>query len=258
MPPSVLRSKSAPTTKPLSAHFIPKNVSFSTLDGPNRVPADLQLSEVEHQSTFGPHVELYRSPVDSPLTQRVEAFNLSGGFFPSQADEYDWVSAAEGTAPPSRIRMSSGLQTPSATESPTSVFSSLPATPGAGLAHRPLPDELDDMATEAIKSEDKMGVLNVTGKHAAAHSSGAELKIHLSPWLVCVHFEYCSREVSAELPSDAEPLSDDALYSMMRSRRQEATTPGDEQAKYGELFLSPDSEAAQKPRGWSNYLDRLF
>ncbi|QRV76312.1 RIO kinase [Ceratobasidium sp. AG-Ba] len=241
MPPSVLRSKSAPTTKPLSAHFIPKNVSFSTLDGPNRVPADLQLSEVEHQSTFGPHVELYRSPVDSPLTQRVEAFNLSGGFFPSQADEYDWVSAAEGTAPPSRIRMSSGLQTPSATESPTSVFSSLPATPGAGLAHRPLPDELDDMATEAIKSEDKMGVLNVTARGLSAFILNT-----------------AAERSRPELPSDAEPLSDDALYSMMRSRRQEATTPGDEQAKYGELFLSPDSEAAQKPRGWSNYLDRLF
>ncbi|KAG8762551.1 hypothetical protein FRC12_008964 [Ceratobasidium sp. 428] len=244
MAPSVLRSKSAPTTKPLSAHFLPKNVSFSALDASSRSSADLQLSEIQRRSTFDSHTELYNSPIDSPLSQRVEAFNLSGGFFPSQADEYDWVSLNDGTMePPSKTRrtLSSGLHTPSASDSPVSSFSSLPATPGVGLV-RPLPDELDRMATETIKSEDKMGVLKITARSLSTFilSSGVD-------------------GVQPELPPDAEPLSDDALYSSLRARRQEATTPADEQPKYGELFLSPDSDsAASQPHGWSDYLGRLF
>ncbi|KAG9124553.1 hypothetical protein FRC07_011161 [Ceratobasidium sp. 392] len=213
MAPSVLRSKSAPTTKPLSAHFLPKNVSFSTLDAPTRPTADLQLSE------------------------RVEAFNLSGGFFPSQADEYDWVSANDDTMESlskTRRTLSSGLHTPAASESPISSFSSLPATPGVGILHRPLPDELDHMATEAIKSEDKMGVLKITARGLSTlilSSGGDGSRPDLSP--------------------DAEPLSDDALYSSIRARRQEATTPADEQPKFGELFLNPDSASVSRPRGWS-------
>ncbi|KAG9101124.1 hypothetical protein FS749_010073 [Ceratobasidium sp. UAMH 11750] len=183
MAPGVLRSKSAPTTKPLSAHFLPKTVSFSTLDAPIRPTPDPQRSETKDQAVFDSHMELYRSPADSPLTQRVEAFNLSGGFFPSEANEYDWVSVNNGTAqsPPRTFRtLSSGLHTPAASESPVSSFSSLPPTPGVGLPHRPLPDELDHMASEAIKSEDKMGVLKITGMHTFHLFVGAELKIHFS------------------------------------------------------------------------------
>jgi hypothetical protein len=189
MAPSVLRSKSAPTTKPLSAHFLPKNVSFSTLDAPSRPPASLKLSKAEHLSIFDSHEELYRSAIDSPLAQRVEAFNLSGGFFPTQADEYDWVASGDDTTEyfsRTHRTLSSGLHTPSSA-SPLSTFSSLPATPGAGL--RPLPDELDHMATEAIQSEDKMGVLNITGEYDYQTFITVELRIIPSPRLVYVHPE---------------------------------------------------------------------
>lgn len=190
-------------------------------------------------------MELYRSSIDSPLTQRVEAFNLSGGFFPSEANEYDWVSVNDGTveSPPRTYRtLSSGLHTPAASESPASSFSSLPATPGVSLVHRPLPDELDHMASEAIKSEDKMGVLKITTRSLSSFILGSGGDVD-----------------QLELTPDAEPLSDEALYSLIRTRRQEATTPADEQPKYGELFLSPDpADAANQSRGWSNYLDRLF
>ncbi|KAG9100578.1 hypothetical protein FRC06_003957, partial [Ceratobasidium sp. 370] len=211
MAPGVLRSKSAPTTKPLSAHFLPKTVSFSTLDTPSRLAPDLQKSETKDQPVFESHMELYRPPIDSPLTQRVEAFNLSGGFFPSEANEYDWVSVNDDTTEsPSRTfrTLPSGLHTPAASESPVSSFSSLPPTPGVGLVHRPLPDELDHMASEAIRSEDKMGVLKITARSLSTFilGSGGDAD-------------------QPELPPDAEPLSDEALYSSIRARRQEATTP---------------------------------
>ena len=71
--------------------------------------------------------------------------------------------------------------------SPTSTFSSLPATPGVGMAHRPLPDELDDMATQAIQSEDKMGVLKITGETVVGSLViSAELSIS-SQLVACLH-----------------------------------------------------------------------
>ncbi|KDN43474.1 hypothetical protein RSAG8_06063, partial [Rhizoctonia solani AG-8 WAC10335] len=85
MSSGVPRSKSAPTTKPLAAHFIPKNVSFSALET-SQPPRHTRAPTAE-STIFDSLEELYRSPLESPLTQRVEAFNLSGGFFPTQAHE---------------------------------------------------------------------------------------------------------------------------------------------------------------------------
>lgn len=164
MSSGVSRSKSAPTTKPLSAHFLPKNVSFSAIEATSHSSAHNQPSRVEQPSIFDLE-EVYSAPIDSPLTQRVEAFHLAGGFFPTQAREYDWVSSDNDSnaeldqGHPSPL----GLNTLEHAESPVSTLSSLPATPGAGLSHRPLPDELDHLAAEAIRSEDKMGVLKITG-----------------------------------------------------------------------------------------------
>jgi hypothetical protein len=154
MSSNVLRSKSAPTTKPLSAHFIPKNVSFSALET-NQPSRHVQTPKVE-SPVFDEPEELYRSSIESPLTQRVEAFNLSGGFFPSQAHEYEWASSNNASNDEDGPEVLS--------HSPLSAYSSLPATPGASLIHHPLPDELDLMATETIRSEDKMGVLKFTGE----------------------------------------------------------------------------------------------
>jgi hypothetical protein len=164
MSSSVLRSKSAPTTKPLAAHFLPKNISFSALETTSRPLTHKESSEIERPSIFDPPEELYRSSIDSPLTQRVEAFNLSGGFFPTQPHEYEWVSLDNGF-PGDMDGETSGRDTLSSTQSPVSALSSLPATPGAGLMHHPLPDELDHMAAETIRSEDKMGVLKLTGEY---------------------------------------------------------------------------------------------
>ncbi|QRW19418.1 atypical/RIO/RIO1 protein kinase [Rhizoctonia solani] len=208
----VLRSKSAPTTKPLSAHFIPKNVSFSSLEA-NQPSRHIQGPKVE-SNMFDESEELYRSPIESPLTQRVEAFNLSGGFFPSQAHEYEWASSSN---------ISHGEENPGAlSHSPHSAYSSLPATPGANLIHRPLPDELDLMATETIRSEDKMGVLKLTARGLSSLLLGTS-----------------DDKPSREFTSHTEPLSEDSLYSSIRARRLEATTPQEEQAHFGELFFGP-------------------
>lgn len=167
MSSNVARSKSAPTTKPLSTHFLPKTVSFSALEVPSRPAVRSQPSEVERPSIFDPPTELYRSSMESPLTQRVEAFNLSGGFFPTQAHEYEWVSLDE-ELPEDADRVGTSklsLGALPSPQSPVSTSSSLPATPGANLGRHPLPDELDYMASEAIKSEDKMGVLKITSEY---------------------------------------------------------------------------------------------
>ncbi|KAJ1311087.1 hypothetical protein OPQ81_009590 [Rhizoctonia solani] len=207
MSSNILRSKSVPTTKPLSAHFIPKNVSFSALET-SQPPKHIQAPNVE-STIFDVPEELYRSPLESPFTQRVEAFNLSGGFFPAQAHEYSWVSSnnasREGLGEESSGKLSYSV--PSASHSPASTFSSLPATPGAGVAHRPLPDELDLMATEAIQSEDKMGVLKLTVRGLSSFILGV------------------SDDETPDFTSRTEPLSEDSLYSSIRARRLEATTP---------------------------------
>ncbi|KAG8691095.1 hypothetical protein FRC11_006844, partial [Ceratobasidium sp. 423] len=220
MAPSVLRSKSAPTTKPLSAHFIPKNDSFSALET-SQPPRHIQAPNTE-STIFDASEELYRSPMESPLTQRVEAFNLSGGFFPTQAHEYEWVSSnnasREDLEEESQGRLSQGVS--SASHSPLSAFSSLPATPGAGLTH-PLPDELDLMATEAIRSEDKMGVLKLTARGLSSLILGS------------------GDNQTPDFTPRNESLSEDSLYSSIRARRLEATTPPEEQAHYGELFFGP-------------------
>jgi len=245
MSSNVPRSKSAPTTKPLSAHFLPKNVSFSTLEAPSRPPANLQRSATDELSIFDSQEQLYRSSIDSPLSQRVEAFNLSGGFFPAQAHEYEWVSSSTGSSP-----LVSGISGQDAALdaqtspglSPTSAFSSLPATPGASIVHRPLPDELDHMATQAIQSEDKMGVLKITARSLSTYilSSGKDKE-------------------QTELSTDTEPVTDEALYAALRARRETATTPLHEQATYGELFLGPDSDQVEShSEGWNKYLARLF
>ncbi|KAH7344637.1 hypothetical protein B0J17DRAFT_636288 [Rhizoctonia solani] len=241
MSSSVLRSKSAPTTKPLSAHFIPKNVSFSALET-NQPPQHTRAPNTK-STIFDAPDELYRSPMESPLTQRVEAFNLSGGFFPTQAHEYEWVSSnsasGEDLAELSSGRLIQGA--PSASHSPSSAFSSLPTTPGAGLAHRPLPDELDLMATEVIQSEDKMGVLKLTARGLSSFILGS------------------GDDKAPDFTSRAEPLSEDILYSSIRARRLEATTPLEEQANYGELFFGPQpGQEIHRAHGWSEYLGRFI
>ncbi|CAE6521760.1 unnamed protein product [Rhizoctonia solani] len=237
MAPSVLRSKSAPTTKPLSAHFIPKNVSFSALES-RQPPRHTQAPSAE-STIFDAPEELYRSPMESPLTQRVEAFSLSGGFFPTQAHEYEWVSS-NNASHEDLGEESMDQDVPSANHSPLSAFSSLPATPGASLTH-PLPDELDLMATEAIRSEDKMGVLKLTAR-------GLSLLILGS-----------GDDQTPDFTSRNDPLSEDSLYSSIRARRLEATTPLEEQAHYGELFFGPQpGQAIDRPHGWSDYLGRLI
>lgn len=165
-------------------------MSFSTLEAPSRPPITPQLSAADRLSIFDSQEELYRSPIDSPLSQRVEAFNLSGGFFPAQAHEYEWVSSDDGS--PALVSETSngtaalGART-SPSLSPTSTFSSLPPTPGVGLVHRPLPDELDHMATQVIESEDKMGVLKITGK-PTLRSSIVSLELNISSQLAaCLH-----------------------------------------------------------------------
>ncbi|CAE7232792.1 unnamed protein product [Rhizoctonia solani] len=235
MSSGVLRSKSAPTTKPLSAHFIPKNVSFSALEASQ--PARHTQATVD-PTIFDSPEELYRSPLESPLTQRVEAFNLSGGFFPTQAHEYEWASSATPVEESSR----SGQGVPSISHSPASAFSSLPPTPGAGLTHRPLPDELDLMATEAIKSEDKMGVLKLTARGLSSFILGNG-----------------GDDKAPNFTLGTEPLNEDSLHSSIRARRLEATIPSKEQAHYGELFFGPQpGQTVDRPHGWSEYLGRLI
>ncbi|KAF8708270.1 Rio2, N-terminal, partial [Rhizoctonia solani] len=226
----VLRSKSAPTTKPLSAHFIPKNVSFSSFEA-NQPSRHIQGPKAE-SNMFDESEQLYRSPIESPLTQRVEAFNLSGGFFPSQAHEYEWASSSN----ISHEEESPGVLS----HSPHSAYSSLPATPGANLIHHPLPDELDLMATETIRSEDKMGVLKLTARGLSSLLLGTSEDKPLR-----------------EFTSHTEPLSEDSLYSSIRARRLEATTPQEEQAHFGELFFGPQpDQTIDRPHGWSEYLGR--
>ncbi|KAL5640966.1 hypothetical protein ACGC1H_001443 [Rhizoctonia solani] len=240
MSSNVLRSKSAPATKPLAAHFLPKNVSFSALET-SQPPRRTRASNIE-STVFDSSEELYRSPLESSLTQRVEAFNLSGGFFPTQAHEYEWVSsnnASREDLTQESSRLSQGP--PSVSHSPVSAFSSLPATPGAGLTHRPLPDELDLMATEAIKSEDKMGVLKLTARGLSSFILGN------------------NDEKVLDFPLSTEPMSEDSLYSSIRARRLEATSPLEEQANYGELFFGSQSDQTiDRPHGWSDYLGRLI
>lgn len=58
---------------------------------------------------------------------------------------------------------------------------------------------------------------------------------------------------------DGEPLSDEALYSALRARREMATTPLHEQATYGELFLGPEAaNVDNRSHGWNKYLERLL
>ncbi|CAE6449496.1 unnamed protein product [Rhizoctonia solani] len=238
MSSSVLRSKSAPTTKPLSAHFIPKNVSFSALET-SQPPQHTRASNTK-STIFDAPEELYRSPMESPLTQRVEAFNLSGGFFPTQAHEYEWVSSNNASRE-DLVEGRPSQDASSASHSPASAFSSLPATPGAGLTHHPLPDELDLMATEAIQSEDKMGVLKLTARGLSSFILGS------------------GDDKVPVFTSRAEPLSEDSLYSSIRARRLEATTPLEEQANYGELFFgSQPGQTIDRPHGWSEYLGRFI
>ncbi|CAE6479456.1 unnamed protein product, partial [Rhizoctonia solani] len=184
-------------------------------------------SVILKSTIFDSSEELYRSSIESPLTQRVEAFNLSGGFFPTQAHEYEWVSsnnASREDLAEESSRLSQGV--PSVSHSPVSAFSSLPATPGAGLTHRPLPDELDLMATEVIKSEDKMGVLKLTARGLSSFILGN------------------SDDKVLDFPLSTEPMSEDSLYSSIRARRLEATSPLEEQANYGELFFGSQSDQA--------------
>ncbi|CAE6419187.1 unnamed protein product [Rhizoctonia solani] len=225
MSSNVLRSKSAPTTKPLSAHFIPKNASFSALEA-NQPSRHIRAPNAE-STMFDEPEKLYRSHIESPLAQRVEAFNLSGGFFPSQAHEYEWVSS-------NNVAREEDENPGALSHSPLSAYSSLPATPGASLIHHPLPDELDLMATETIRSEDKMGVLKLTARGLSSLLLGPS-----------------DGKPPQDFTSHTELLSEDSLYSSIRARRLEATTPLEEQAHFGELFFGPQpGQTIDRPHGW--------
>lgn len=62
-----------------------------------------------------------------------------------------------------------------------------------------------------------------------------------------------------EFAAEADPLTEETLYSAIRARRLEATAPRDEQAHYGELFFgSQPGQAIERPHGWSGYLGRFI
>ncbi|KAH7928520.1 hypothetical protein BV22DRAFT_201111 [Leucogyrophana mollusca] len=233
---AIRRSNTAPYT--LDEHNIKRaelTRAKSTLDEFPR----LQVQPSTTPSWYGlstAHLTRTAASRSSPLAtphEREDPFNLAG-FFPvshfasptTEAERWEWLRHEENRSGPTRDELGSVCSF-----SEDEVDGSLPTTPGPVVFARLEEDE----AEEAIKGEDKMGILSLNAIFLARDTQPTEDKLY-SPY------------------AEGEAVDQDSLYLALSARRHAETASPSPCGSVGELFLQAEQEDGDE--GWLGWVLR--
>ncbi|KAI0375298.1 hypothetical protein BV20DRAFT_960404 [Pilatotrama ljubarskyi] len=177
----------------------------------------------------------------TPRSEREDPFSL-GGFFPANLgafesspaeQEWDWLHAEDDRAAALRSPARSGLVSPISEDDEWDI-----PTPCSAFA-----DAGDALARDAIKREDKLGILAL-GDKLTLLSHGDEL--------------YVENRLLSPYTQPGDPLDDEAVYDALRALRTAHSRPRGSAVKHEatsmhELF-SPEKETDDKMKveadGW--------
>ncbi|KAI0778476.1 hypothetical protein BD413DRAFT_465769 [Trametes elegans] len=177
----------------------------------------------------------------TPRSEREDPFSL-GGFFPSNLGafdsspvehEWDWLHSPDDDAPRAvRSPLRSGLVSPISEDDEWEI-----PTPCSALA-----ETGDTLARDAIKREDKLGILALGGTsplalHAAhSHSHGEDV--------------YGEDRLLSPYTQPGDPLDDDAVYDALRALRTAHSRPRGSAVKHEARTMhglfSPEKETDDK------------